>query len=330
MGDDGERMLGGLLEISHLITVEELARVVAHHAEPAGLSQILIYVSCLQQQYLIPLPGQVDENGAVPEPLRVDTTLAGRAFRQVEVVTSSHALPPHGEGVRRLWVPMLDGTERIGVLGVAVPPHGGEDAERRARNLASLLAVLLVSKSTHSDSFSRMVRVRPMSLSAEVLLNLLPPGTVATRDVVKLNVAIFDSMGHDIAAGLTATIATGAFRNNRLQGADLPAAGEAIDAAIAEQFTGRFTTGVMAELNLRTGWLNWVNRGHPAPLVLRDGRCVAVLEAEPDPVTGWCSTQMGSSRRKARTGSCSGWSASSTSSSATRPTASPPLRRCAS
>ncbi|WP_229803113.1 SpoIIE family protein phosphatase [Planobispora rosea] len=99
-----------------------------------------------------------------------------------------------------------------------------------------------------------------------------------------LHLSIFDAMGHDTAAGLTATIAMGACRNNRRQGADLLAVTEAIDAAIAEQFGGtRFATGILADLDIRTGALRWVNRGHHPPLVLRGGHVVASLEAEPDP-----------------------------------------------
>ncbi|MGK8486776.1 hypothetical protein [Nocardia asiatica] len=51
---------------------------------------------------------------APDEALDVDTTLPGRAFRLVQT------LPSHGADRPRLWVPLLDGSERLGVLDVQV------------------------------------------------------------------------------------------------------------------------------------------------------------------------------------------------------------------
>ncbi|MGW2157595.1 PP2C family protein-serine/threonine phosphatase [Nonomuraea sp. NPDC001699] len=91
-------------------------------------------------------------------------------------------------------------------------------------------------------------------------------------------------MGHDTAAGLTATVAMGAGRTSRRQGKGLPATSKAID----EQFIDRFATGVLADLDLRTGWLSWVNRGHHPPLVIRKSQQVATLDSVPDPPMGFC------------------------------------------
>ncbi|WP_345407437.1 PP2C family protein-serine/threonine phosphatase [Nonomuraea salmonea] len=62
---------------------------------------------------------------------------------------------------------------------------------------------------------------------------------------------------------------------------------QAVDEAIMSEFEGRFATGVLASLDLRTGLLAWVNRGHHPPLVLRDGRLVATLSSIPDPPMGF-------------------------------------------
>ncbi|MGW3349584.1 PP2C family protein-serine/threonine phosphatase [Nonomuraea rubra] len=306
MRSDGERALGGLLAAMHLRGMEDLPREVAEHARAAGFSHVMIYVTDLQQQLLVPLPGQRDAAGEPLETLRIDATLPGRAFRAVTVVRTRS---PQGEEAPLLWVPLLDGTERIGVIGLAAP-QDGELTETRAKDLASLVAVMVISKRPHSDSFARLVRARPLTLSAEVLWNLLPPGTFANDDVVvstalepayemggdafdyaldgsTLHVSIFDAMGHDTSAGLTASIAMAASRNHRIHGMELAAIGEAIDAAIREEFTGRFATGILARLDLRSGLLSWVNRGHHPPLVLRDGRLVASLASEPDPPMGF-------------------------------------------
>ncbi|MFF4624811.1 PP2C family protein-serine/threonine phosphatase [Nonomuraea jabiensis] len=318
MTREGEQMLGGLLGAGQLSAMEDLPGLVAEYGRSVGFSQTMIYVADLQQQRLVPLTGQRDVFGDPLEPIRIDATMAGHAFRSVEIVEARHVLDPAapetvptsraGDGPQRLWVPLLNGTERVGVLGVTVQ-QWSEGVGLLAGRLALLVSLLVISKRPHSDSYSRLVRARPMTLSAEVLWNLLPPRAFANDKVVvsaalepayevggdaydyaidgdTLHVSIFDAMGHDTAAGLTATIAIGAGRTSRRQGRDLPATSEAIDAAIHEQFTGRFATGVLADLDLRTGWLRWVNRGHHPPLVIRKSQQVATLNSVPDPPMG--------------------------------------------
>ncbi|WP_218004580.1 PP2C family protein-serine/threonine phosphatase [Microtetraspora niveoalba] len=318
MRSDDERMLGGLVHASHLVSLENVPALVAEHAALWGLSETTIYIADLQQLSLVPLPGQRSESGEPPAPIRIDATLAGRAYRNVEIVrvgAATHpsageaAEPPVEEGPLRLWVPLLDGTERLGVIAVTVaeptPATGW-----RIRYLASLLAFILESKRAVSDSYAVLERTRPMNLSAEVLWNLMPARTFANERVVVgaalepayemggdtfdyalngdiMHLAIFDAMGHDTAAGLTATIAIGAYRYSRRQGVDPVAASEAIDAAIGEQFAGtRFATGVLAALNTATGRLVWVNRGHHPPLVIRDKRTTISLDGTPSPPMG--------------------------------------------
>ncbi|WP_245655972.1 PP2C family protein-serine/threonine phosphatase [Microtetraspora fusca] len=312
-------MLGGLLRASHLTTIEDLPGLLAEHAALVGFSQIMIYVPDLQQKFLLPLPGQLDVRGKPLDPLRIDVTVAGRAFRDLDVVAAPQA--PDllaGEQViaaaapeqRRLWVPMLDGAERIGVLGVTVPTDN-ETNRWRAKRLGTLMALLVVTKRDRSDAYACLVRAHPMTLSAEVLWNLMPASTFANdRVVISASLepaydvggdtfdyamrgdiaylAIFDAMGHDTAAGLTASIAVGSYRNSRRRGLGLIETSELIDKAIDDQFGGgRFATGVLAMLDTKAGWLAWVNRGHPPPLVLRRGRQVATLdEAPPSPPMG--------------------------------------------
>ncbi|GAA4587227.1 PP2C family protein-serine/threonine phosphatase [Planotetraspora phitsanulokensis] len=304
---DAEQMLAGLLTASHLASLEELPALVAEHAATAGITQTMIYVSDLQSRFLAPLPGQLDEAGRPLEPMNIDATVAGRAFRNVEVVRPR--APEPAETRTKMWVPLLDGTERVGVLGVTVPVDD-ESAERNACALASLVALLVVSKRGSSDAYARIVRAHRMTLSAEVLWNLMPSGTFANDDIVvsavlepayevggdaydyatdgdRLHLSVFDAMGHDASAGLTASVAIGSYRNTRRKGTDLLAVSETIDEAIAEQFgTQRFATGVLATLDIKSGSLTWVNRGHHPPLVIRGGRRVATLETMPSPPMG--------------------------------------------
>jgi serine phosphatase RsbU (regulator of sigma subunit) len=169
---------------------------------------------------------------------------------------------------------------------------------------AALIAELIMAKAAYGDLFARVRRRRPMSLAGEIAWNLLPPLTFGTDRVViscvlapAYNVggdsfdyavdattarfAVFDAMGHGLDAGLLATVAIGAYRNARLDGADLGGAVQAIDAALAGAFAaGKFVTAVLGELELASGRLRWHNAGHPAPLLLRGGRVVKSLHTD--------------------------------------------------
>jgi hypothetical protein len=306
---DGERMLSGLLAASHLVPLEAVPAVVAEHAAAAGIFQTMIYVSDLQSRFLAPLPDQRDEAGRPLEPMGVDATVAGRAYRNVEVVRLPASEAAEHGASRKMWVPLLDGTDRVGVLGLTTCVDD-EDAERHAISLASLIGLLVVSKRASSDAYARLVRAERMTLSAEVLWNLMPPGTIANDEIVvsavlepayevggdaydyatdghTLHLSIFDAMGHDTEAGLTASVAIGCYRNTRRRGTDLLTISETIDEAIAEQFAiQRFATGILATLDTGTGSLTWINRGHHPPLVIRHGRQVATLETTPSPPMG--------------------------------------------
>lgn len=318
--DDGHRMLGGLLDASHTCSLDDLPRLVHQHASAAGLEDTVIYLVDRRQEVMLPLPDDHAGGENVRDALPVDATLAGRAFRHVEVAKArvggvgdvqpvgGRAAAP-GAAHHRLWLPLLDGTERIGVLGL-VARADDEAALVRARELASLVALLVVSKRPHSDTYARLTRIRPLSLAAEVQWALLPPLTFANDAVVisaalepayeiagdafdyatvghTVNLAIFDAMGHDLSAGLTASIAMGTCRNHRRHGAGLVEISEAIEAAVGEQFDEtQFVTGIIAGLDVRTGLLRWVNRGHPPPLLIRQGRWITELACPPAPPMG--------------------------------------------
>jgi serine phosphatase RsbU (regulator of sigma subunit) len=55
-----------------------------------------------------------------------------------------------------------------------------------------------------------------------------------------------------------------------------------MDDAVGDQFPGeRYVTAVIAQLNLETGRLTWINAGHPPPLIVRHGRLARTLTASP-------------------------------------------------
>lgn len=299
MTDSYHRMLTALLRASHLATFEQLPALVAEHASRAGFTSARIYLADLREDMLREVTGEGLDAGLGGQELRVDGTLAGRTFQTLQ--------PSFGAtGGRRLhWLPLLDGTERLGVL--AVTTSGDPDAEARQAmgDLASLVGMMLVSSRSHSDSYARLTRLEPMSVSAEMQWTLMPPRTFASPRVTIAaamepayatagdafdyalaadiaHLAVFDAMGHDTAAGLTANLAMATCRNQRRQGAGITRARDDIEKVLIEQFTlERYATAILADLDLNTGLLSWINCGHPPPILIRAGRWVTTLERPP-------------------------------------------------
>jgi hypothetical protein len=91
---------------------------------------------------------------------------------------------------------------------------------------------------------------------------------------------VIDAMGHGLDAAAMATIAVGAYRHARRSGISLAEKYAFMDQAIAEQFgPDHFVTAQMMDLNIHTGHLQWVNAGHPAPLLIRNRRVTRSLES---------------------------------------------------
>jgi hypothetical protein len=305
----GERAIDELLQAAHLAGAHDLPALLADHGAALGVTDVRVHLADLQQGLLVPLPGRprpdgTDPHDGGPEALRVDGSLAGRAFQHVEAVHQE--LEPPAAGVR-VWQPLLDGTERLGVLAVTIPDPAALDVEDgalrlRLRRFASVAAELVMSKTMYGDTLVRLRRTRPMGLAAEIQWGLLPPLTFSDRSVVVAGglepayevagdsldyavdagvarVALFDGMGHGLDSARLAVLTVSAYRNQRRLGADLLTTARFVDEAVeGVAREGGFSTGLMVELDTASGELRWVNAGHPDPLLLREGRLVRELE----------------------------------------------------
>lgn len=293
-----KRMLAGLLDASHLLSIEQLPEAVREHAAHAGFTDVRIYLTDLQEDVLRPLTGKAMDaaargaaEAAEAGELPIDGTLAGQAFAMLQPL----AEPRHTTG-GIWWVPLLGGAERIGVLRVTTSEPGSRDL-KPMRRLAALVAMLIIAKRPHSDFYARVRRRRPMSVAAELQWNLIPPRvfthnllTVScalepayeiggdafdyalTGDVLYL--AIFDAAGHDMGAGITANLAVAASRTSRRQRGGPLETGMLIERTLIEQLGEhtRFVTALLGELELSTGRLTWASYGHHAPVLVRQGR----------------------------------------------------------
>ncbi|MBP2051694.1 serine phosphatase RsbU (regulator of sigma subunit) [Streptomyces griseochromogenes] len=293
---DENRLEELIIEAQTALPVE-LPALANRCAAALGLDTALIYLADLQQRLLIPL----DETF---EPLPVDGSSAGWAYRTVSprVVDADDGLI--------VWMPLIDCAERLGVLAVRTSSLDGARM-RRSRILAHLFAMLITSKRTYSDWLAARTRTATMTLPAEMLRAFLPPRTVGSgrcvstavlepaydiagdafdHSVVKnvLNTMILDSMGHDLASGLTASVAMAAARNARRGGgSDLTEIVRSVDQAIAQWLPDQFCTGVLCRLDAMTGELRWVNCGHPPPLLIRAERVLdGALDSTPQPPIG--------------------------------------------
>ncbi|MEU1710998.1 PP2C family protein-serine/threonine phosphatase [Streptomyces sp. NPDC005706] len=291
-----------LMLASHVAALEELPRMVADSVEPAGLHDVAFFLVDVQGEVLREVTGRGSDAGGGGLELAVDATLAGRAFQRVDLVTEPPA--PSGRDRCRWWAPVTDGVERLGVLRADADQD--DQATRDAlRALTSMVALLLLSKRAFSDSYARLTRTAPMSVAAEMQWHLTPPSAFAGRRTTVaavsepayevggdafdyavsdhvLHLFMFDAMGHDARAGLTANMAVATCRNARRQGADLVQTSQAVEDALVEQFgPSRYVTGILADLDMATGRLTWINRGHHLPVLLRSGRWPSDLHCPP-------------------------------------------------
>lgn len=306
LGTQAARMFREVLAATHLSRPGELTRLLGECARYIGAVELVLYLIDYEQSELLPAPGPHADSRSVQ---RVEGTLAGRCFAQ----TSIQDLEGPAPGTRRLWIPLLDGTERLGVVEMILAESGAEvspELVEICERLSHLAAQLVVGKSHYGDVFELVRRRRPMTVAAEMQWNLLPPLVFATSGLViaallepaydvggdsfdyavndtTAHFAVFDAMGHGLSAAVTASVAIAAYRNARRRLLDLAGTYAEIDAAIARQFGGeRYATAVLARLEIETGTLTWVSAGHPAPLLLRAGKLVKVLDAPASPPLG--------------------------------------------
>ncbi|MFJ1745862.1 PP2C family protein-serine/threonine phosphatase [Streptomyces sp. NPDC088116] len=289
----GERLLGVLLDRAHEMPPQLIAPLVAEEVARVGGRNLSILLQDYEQMLLVPLPGRRLTVGN-PEP--VENSPAGEAF-----LTRSTVEVPQGGSVR-MYLPLLDGSDQVGAMAVTLDSVDDDD-RRLLRRLAGLVADMIVTKDAYTDLFFQARRSAPMSVAAEIQWSLLPPLSMTVPQVEVagilepayqvagdsfdyalngdiLHVAMIDAMGHGLDAATMAVVAIGAYRHTRRANTGLSQVYAFMDRAINEQFGhDHFVTAQMMCLDIATGRLQWVNAGHPAPLLIRDRTVVDRLES---------------------------------------------------
>jgi len=282
-----------LLEQLRRARPEDVPGLVGELAPKLDAVELVLYVVDYEQTTLMPYTGPHD---ARRKALAIERTLPGRTF------TTGRTLTSVGRRGHRVWMPLLNGTERLGVLQVYRRAAPNPQELQDLQFVATLLGELVVSRRLYGDAVERTRRRLPMQVAAEIIWSHLPPLTFATADVAisgilepcyevggdafdyaingdVLHVALFDAVGHGIAASSITALAISVYRNARRTGLDLSDTYRSIDKWIHAQYPDAFLTAVLAELGVDGGHYRAINAGHPGGLLLRDGRLVKNLPA---------------------------------------------------
>ncbi|WP_328476348.1 serine/threonine-protein phosphatase [Actinoplanes sp. NBC_00393] len=293
-----------VLDRSHLWRPDQLAEIVVETLARLDIDAT-VYLVDHEQRTLRALPVAKQDT---PEPEPIDGSVPGRAFALVRSIPAADS-----PDAARWWVPMVNGTDRMGVLDFRLPagadPHA-PGLQQRCELFAGLVGHLVTTCVPRGDHLHLVRRTQPMSSASELLWQMLQPFTVACDELTvsailepsydvggdgydysfdgpTARLAIFDGVGKGLKAGLGTAVALAAIRAARRAGQDLAGQARAADAALLAEFPdARFVTAFLAELHLQTGELRYLNAGHLPPLLLRSG-------AAPDELTGGARMPLG-------------------------------------
>lgn len=289
LGDALASLLSGTTELP----ASELMRAVDVAGRVLGASCARMLVA----DYGLLSLQELGSDGARGPRRLIEGTLAGRCFASGDIVVAGHE-------PATVFVPLAEGSERLGVLELTLPAWS-EDLRTVVEPVVRVLVLVLISKRRYTDVVLRARRAQPLSIAAEIQWALLPPLTYASSHVSvsgilepaysiggdsfdyalnpdRAEFAIVDAVGHGISAVSISVLALNSLRNARREGHDLEqsylAAGRAIAAEVGRS---AFATGQIGQLAIDTGELTWLNAGHPRPLLVRDHTFVGQLACPP-------------------------------------------------
>jgi serine phosphatase RsbU (regulator of sigma subunit) len=296
-------VLAATVEASHMLPADRLGDLLRQAGLAIGASDVSMWVIDYGQVTLVPTDDAgaraADGTNAV---LDVASTTAGRAFARAQPIESDEP-DPHR------WIPLIDGTERLGVLRFAFPGRLTAQNRRDADALAALAGELLVAKRDHTDRYALRRRRQDLNLAAEMQWQQLPPleSSIPSAEVAGfvepaygvggdgfdyslngdvLDLVIYDAVGHGLHAALLSTLTIAALRHARRGRLGLADRLRAADEAISTDFRGDFVTAQVAQLSTSTGSMTWTNAGHPSPVLIRDGGVAGELHCRPRPPLG--------------------------------------------
>ena len=269
-------------------------QIVAEARRLDGVSSAALYLVDIDGSRLLLLAGSPEFPAQLPAPLAVGPELPRGGVpglrRQVEEILPGVALSP-------LYL-------RGRAIGVLVALGA---AEEPLAELARQAAAAVELAKPYTDVLDIVRRRKDISAASEIQQNLLPPrigrlsgATVAGNVLPCYDVGgdwfdyvdnadggwlgLADAIGMGPSAAALASIALGAFRAARRNGADLIEAVGYMDECVTK--VGGADAPVSAVIGRWHGpasTFTWINRGHPAPLVIRRRRASRAPRARRDP-----------------------------------------------
>ena len=294
-------VLAATLLASHMLPPDRVGDLLRQAGVAIGAVDVSMWLIDYGQAFLKPSDDGGDgghSDGTIP----VLGTVAGRAFARGEPIESDDPVPHR-------WVPILDGTERLGVLRFEFPAALTVDQRRLSDALTSLGGEVLVGKRPHTDRYEMQRRQHQMKLAAELQWQQLPPlessmPAAAVAGFVQpaygvggdgfdysingdsMDLTIYDAVGHGLHSALLSTLMIASLRHGRRLRLGLAERLAVADQAISASFPGDFVTAQVAQLSTDTGRLDWANAGHPLPMLVRRGVVVGELTCAPRPPVG--------------------------------------------
>jgi len=285
---------GAALRNARVAGPAAIPEILAATAAGFGATDVVVSLVDFGQTTLEPLPDHADHDEA-PRTEEIVGTMAGRAFTDQQPVTATR-----DDGIR-VWVPVLEGSDRTGVIAVTLP-SADDGVVQACEELGLLAGYLIAAQARCTDLYDLHRRRESMSLAASMQWDLLPPlvlkaGPMSVAGLVEpaydvggdcfdyaangyqFDFAIIDAMGHGIDAAVISSLAVGCYRHDRRESRSLVTMHENLASTIEAQFDdGSFATGILGRIDIRTGALTWTNAGHPRPLLVRGGKVVGELE----------------------------------------------------
>lgn len=291
--------LAGALEAAEAASPVESLDVVAHMLkEHLGAVSVSFLITDFTGSSVVRL-GTADsvETG---EPAR-RIPLQGTVYDDVIRSQRPMVQEPGGGALVRIVAPVTNRGDAIGLLELFLPAPPGPRVMREIGEAAHALAYIVIANRTYTDVYQWGRRTLPLSLAAEIQHRLLPHSLaceaaqfavagalepadhvggdtfdyVIDRDTIQLSVT--DAMGHDVNAALLATLAVGALRRARREGASLAEQARQADQAMRDHGRGGYVTGQLLRISLLDGQAHLVNAGHPWPLRMREGQVRQII-----------------------------------------------------
>jgi serine phosphatase RsbU (regulator of sigma subunit) len=241
----------------------------------------------------------VSESAEVEGSLRIDGTVAGRAFAaqavQVEQLTGGGWIA---------YAPVSVRGDRLGVLAFRLAANPDPGALAVLADLGELIGHELVAAGRATDVFQLARRSRPLTLAAEIQWQLLPGGSLSgpgfsvagqlepaysvagdgfdwTLSGDTVQIVVCDGPGRGVGAALVTTLGLTALRNARRLGADLSEQASLADQALFAEYGGeRFVSALLVCLDVPSGLVTAVDAGSPQ-LIRMHGGLVEPVQLEP-------------------------------------------------